>query len=144
MIKCNHKKIYFACSIRGGQENKKWHFKILKILPKYGQVIAEIFVGRGIDKSNNNLSDRKIYQRDIFCLNKADALVAEVTSPSLGVGYEIARIEKIEPILCLYRQTKNKKLSAMIAGNPHLVVKKYKTMREVEKILDSFFRKIKR
>jgi 2'-deoxynucleoside 5'-phosphate N-hydrolase len=137
-------KIYFACSIRGGKKNKKWHLKILEILPKYGQVLAEIFVSRGLDRSDKNLSDRKIYQRDIAWLEKADIVVAEVTSPSLGVGYEIARLEKTTPILCLYRPAKNKKLSAMIAGNPRLTVKKYKDIEEAEKIIESFLRKLKK
>lgn len=57
------------------------------------------------------LSNEKIYKRDIAWLNEADIVVAEATTPSLGVGYEIAKAEAI-----------NKKILVSIA---HRVTKNY-------------------
>jgi 2'-deoxynucleoside 5'-phosphate N-hydrolase len=71
----------------------------------------------------------------------ADVLVAEVTTPSHGVGYEIGRaLENHKRILCIYRPTPSKKLSAMLAGNPALIVAEYQTMAEAVKIIDDFFK----
>ena len=58
-------------------------------------------------------------QRDLEWLESADAVIAEVTNPSLGVGYELGMAEKLgKPILCLYEDSsKKRKLSAMVSGN---------------------------
>ncbi len=46
-------------------------------------------------------------------------VVAEATTPSLGVGYEVAKAESLNKnILCIYRSNKTKRLSAMLDGNP--------------------------
>ena len=65
-----------------------------------------------------NRSDREIFMRDMEWLQSADLVIAEVTTPSLGVGYELGIAEKVKiPVLCLYRPIKGKRLSAMISGN---------------------------
>ena len=52
------------------------------------------------------LSEREIYERDMKWLLEADAVIAEVSNASLGVGYEIARAEMMQkPLLCLYVRT---------------------------------------
>jgi hypothetical protein len=49
-------------------------------------------------------------------LGEADLVVAEVSKPSIGVGYEIGMAEAMKKrILCLYR---NENVSAMVLGNP--------------------------
>ena len=57
-------------------------------------------------------------------------MIAEVTVPSLGVGYEIATaIHLNKPILCLYDlENPPKRISAMVAGNtsPLITLKGYK------------------
>uniref|UniRef100_A0A2K6V3K9 2'-deoxynucleoside 5'-phosphate N-hydrolase 1 n=1 Tax=Saimiri boliviensis boliviensis TaxID=39432 RepID=A0A2K6V3K9_SAIBB len=48
--------------------------------------------------------DRLIHERDLAWLQQADAVVAEVTQPSLGVGYELGRAVALNKrILCLFR-----------------------------------------
>lgn len=37
------------------------------------------------------MSEQEIYRRDISLLKENDCLIAEVTVPSIGVGYEICR-----------------------------------------------------
>ena len=62
--------------------------------------------------------DTSIYDRDIKWLKSADAVIAEVSTPSLGVGYELGIAQKLKkPVLCLYKPSYNKYLSAMIKGN---------------------------
>ena len=74
-------------------------------------------------------------------LTESDVIVAEVSTPSLGVGYEVAKAEEMgKKILCLYRPTPERKLSAMIAGNKHVAVIEYQTIEELKKILSRFFR----
>jgi nucleoside 2-deoxyribosyltransferase len=82
-----------------------------------------------------------IYDRDVTWLQSADVVVAEVTTPSLGVGYEIALAESLKkPILCLFRKQEDRLLSAMIAGNKGLTVQEYATIEDIEVIFSEFFK----
>ena len=48
-------------------------------------------------------SDDEIFQRDNTRVYEADAIVAEVTIPSLGVGYELGIGESLgNPVICLH------------------------------------------
>ena len=135
-------KIYFAGSIRGGRDDKELYFEIINLLKDYGQVLTEHIGDKDMPEAGEqNLTDEYIYERDLLWLESADAVVAEVTTVSLGVGYEIGRVDGKKPILCLYREQEGKKLSAMISGNKKLCVRNYKTIEDVRTILKEFFNK---
>lgn len=138
-------KIYFAGSICGGRRDVDWYKKIIKTLETYGQVITEHVGCRTITKlGETRINESKIFKRDIEYLKKSDLLVAEVSTPSLGVGYEIAQANFLnKPVLCLFRPRKNKKLSTMIIGNNKLIIREYRNIKELKKIIDSFFAKYK-
>jgi len=73
-------------------------------------------------------------------LKSADVIVAEVSTPSLGVGYEIASsFNWGKKILCLYRNQEGKKLSAMISGGPGVTIFKYDKLEEAIAEIDKFF-----
>ena len=61
-------------------------------------------------------------------------MIAEVSTPSLGVGYEIAYAERLnKKIICLCENTAN--LSSMIGGNPKLDLILYSKVDELKKKL---------
>lgn len=136
-------KIYFAGSIRGGRDDKEFYLGIINLLEKYGKVLTEHVGDKTLSAMGEDGStDECIYKRDMAWLNESDVIVAEVTTPSLGVGYEIGKIERKKPVLCLFREQDSKRrLSAMIGGNKNVQIKKYKTLSDVEKILMEFFQK---
>ena len=136
-------KIYFAGSIRGGRGDKELYLEIINLLKKYGEVLTEHIGDQSLLPTGEvGKTDEYIYERDMEWLNNADAVVAEVTTPSLGVGYEIGKAEKEKPVLCLFREQDNKLLSAMIGGNKNLKVEKYKTLEDISEILEKFFKDI--
>lgn len=135
-------KIYFAGSIRGGRDDRGLYLSIIEHLKKYGEVLTE-HIGDSELKSTgeDNITDVKIHNRDMKWVLDSDILIAEVTKPSLGVGYEIGRgIENNKNVICLYRQEDEKTLSAMIAGSPDIITKKYSNIQEVKKIIDLLFK----
>lgn len=133
-------KIYFAGSIRGGRDDKERYHEIINMLAKYGKVLTEHVGEKTLSAlGESGPTDTRIYDRDMAWLHEADAVVAEVTTPSLGVGYEIGKMEGKKPIVCLYREQDGKRMSAMIGGNKYLKCMKYKNITEVQKILDEFF-----
>ena len=81
----------------------------------------------------------EIYARDVRWMEGCDALVAEVSTPSHGVGYEIAYTLGLKkPVICLYRE--GVAVSKMILGNdsPDLAVRNYRKDSDALEILDSF------
>lgn len=118
-------KVYFACSIRGGGDTSLY-ITILDAIKSTGaEVLSEIFVHDAINLGGSPLPATDIYQRDIGMINECNIVIAEVTNPSLGVGYELAYAEKLgKPILCLFGDSTDKKLSAMVDGNSYNTVKR--------------------
>lgn len=120
------KKVYFACSIRGGGDTSNYESIVRCIKEADGQVLSEVFVHDAIQLGGSPQPVEEIYQRDIAMIQEADAVIAEVTNPSLGVGYELGYAEKLgKPILCLFDENSKRKLSAMVAGNPYNQVVHY-------------------
>jgi hypothetical protein len=55
---------------------------------------------------------------------------------SLSSVYELGQAESMnKKIICLYRETENKRLSAMISGNEYMKIFKYRTLEDIDKIL---------
>ncbi len=130
------KKIYFAGSIRAGRENAELYAEIIANLNKANIVLTEHLGDKTISAfGENNLTDEKIYERDISWLKECDVVVADVSTPSLGVGYELAFAEKLKKqIICIYKEQEGKRLSAMVSGNKNFKIIKYNDASVVEKI----------
>jgi nucleoside 2-deoxyribosyltransferase len=133
------KKIYFAASIRGGQEDRSLYVQIIDDLQQYGHVLTEHIVA-GTTSHLGSVGDvRDIRRQDLSWINESDVVVAEVTNPSLGVGYEIAYAEAAgKKIVCLYKPHENRSLSAMIAGSPLYKVHEYQTFQDIQDILKAY------
>lgn len=112
------KKIYFAASIRGGREDGALYTEIIDFLKERATVLTEHIGQKDLFSSEKFLTDEQIYQRDRAWLEQSDAVIAECSVTSLGVGYELGLAEALgKPVFVFYRKGSDKKLSAMIAGN---------------------------
>ena len=132
-------KIYFAGSITGGRGDSDLYFQIIELLKSYGTILTEHIGSKTLTSGGENKTSEFIFNRDINWVDEADIVVAEVSTPSLGVGYEIGRAENKKPILCLFRDQPDKRLSAMIASNSNLKIGKYKNIEDITVILKDFF-----
>jgi 2'-deoxynucleoside 5'-phosphate N-hydrolase len=134
-------KIYFAASIRGGRDDWASYLEIVRQLRDYGQVLTEHVGDVELSAEGEDIGDRRIHDRDLGWLKESDYLVAEVTTPSLGVGYEIGKAtEWGKPVLCLYRPAEGRALSAMISGSNAVTVKEYQSPAELTEIFEQFLR----
>ena len=87
------------------------------------------------------LDDKEIHDRDMEWIMEADVIVAEVSNPSFGVGYEIGRsVENNKKVLCL-RKKQDRRLSAMLRGCDKITVMDYKNINEAINLIDNFFTK---
>jgi len=126
-------KIYFSASIRGGVVDKKMCDELVELLGNYGEVLQE--------RNALDMTDEEIYERDMVWLRESDVLVAEITTPSLGVGYEIAYAEILnKPVLCLYQELPGKRLSAMISGDKKLKIVNYKEVSELTEVFNQILK----
>lgn len=133
-------KIYFAGSIRGGREDAALYMQIINYLKNFGEVLTEHIGDSNLtDLGDDGPNDKYIHDRDLEWLQSAQVLIAEVTTVSMGVGYEIGRaVESGKRVLCLFRPGSGKNLSAMIAGCGDLVLAKYTSFDEAKSVIDKF------
>lgn len=129
--------IYFSGSIRGGREDAGLYRELINVLKKYGEVLTEHV---GSSQIENTSTDREIHNQDVQWLREADIVIAEVTTPSLGVGYEIGRAVAMDKqIVCLYREIDGKSISAMIKGAPEVVCYKYSDLDSGKELIENIF-----
>ncbi len=131
--------VYFAASISGGRDDAAVYAEVVAILRRHATVLTEHVAAPLKVTGEEGISDREIHDRDLAWLSAADVLVAEVTVPSLGVGYEIARaLELGKPVLCAVREVPGRRLSAMIAGAPGVELVTYRDPVDLEPALARF------
>ena len=134
-------KIYFAASIRGGRKDQNKYNELIRFLSSKVEVLTEHVGDSSLGQAGEkDLSDKEIYQRDLEWLESADAVIAEVTNPSLGVGYELGIAEKLgKPVLCLYKDSSDDtKLSAMVSGNQKFRTFLYHDLDQAKEEIVSF------
>ena len=85
------------------------------------------------------IEPHEVYERDVAWIRACDVLVAEASTPSHGVGYEIAFALSIgKSVLCIFRE--GQPISKMLTGNshPNLRVKSYSDIEDAARIIRSF------
>ncbi|MEN6622885.1 MAG: nucleoside 2-deoxyribosyltransferase [Smithella sp.] len=133
-------KIYFAGSIRAGRNDSEIYETMISWLKSFGKVLTEHVGDPALSEvSKDGPADRYIHDRDMAWLSICDVVVAEVTVPSLGVGYELGWATSWgKPVLCLYREVEGRSLSAMIAGSPDIQTAVYSSLDEAKLIMEKF------
>jgi 2'-deoxynucleoside 5'-phosphate N-hydrolase len=112
--------IYFSGSISGGRADAALYLRIVEALEADGhRVIAGAVTAANIGNEGESLPPAAIFDRDLGGVAASDVVVAEVSMPSIGVGYEIAaaRYRYGIPVICLYRPAYTRRCSAMVAGD---------------------------
>jgi len=133
-------RIYFSGAISGGRDNLPVYQHIVERLLQAGHEIPSAHVADpAVHRQETDVSPRQVYLRDVSWIKECDAMVAEVSTPSLGVGYEVAYALNLgQPVLCVYKS--GLCVSKIITGNPapELIVATYADMDELDARLDSF------
>ena len=135
-------RIYFSGAIAGGRENLVTYQHIVKWLQTAGHEVPSAHVADPeVLSRESHVPPANVYERDMAWIEQSDGMVAEVSTPSLGVGYEICHaLYKEKPVLCLYRR--GLFISRMITGNssPYLRLAAYGDLDELDAYLSSFLK----
>lgn len=136
------KRIFLSGSIRGGRQLlETYRFMYDALEEAEAEVLSWHVADPALEETESKMTEQEIYARDLGLLEKSDALIAEVTVPSTGVGYEICRalVRKI-PVLCL--QMPDAAVSAMVLGNPDPLIESrtYPDREVLKEIIVEFIR----
>ncbi len=101
-------KIYFCGSVTGGREFQQNYRELIEFLKTKGTVLTEHRGNKELSDRGEDLPDRIVFERDMKWLEQADIVVAEVSVPSLGIGYEIATAEKQGKTIIASQQRRQK------------------------------------
>ena len=125
-------KIYFAGSISGGRERVEDFKKIIYALQKKHTVFTEqLTVVKAMPEGDKSFV-KEMFDRGLVWIKDSDVLVADVSIPSVGVGWEIGFVESLgKRVICLYNVNSEKKLSTTVEGNPKNEIIKYNSVDEV-------------
>lgn len=114
--------------------------QIIALLKKSGHdVVSEHVASSKLEEAEAKRTDEEIFLSDIGFIDECDCLVADITVPSIGVGYEICyAVSKGKRVVCVYKEEAS--VSAMVLGNRRVTTVPYATMEGLEKGLALYLR----
>ncbi len=134
--------VYFGASIS----------RYRKLLPVYQSIVAIIedlghtVLSKHVIQEKTTKGDwqkqycpQELFYRELHRLQRADVLVAEVTTPSWGTAFLIeAAIQNHKPLLCLYYGLDERSVPLMLRGHTAINLHLY-TEDSVRSLLAKFF-----
>ncbi len=131
-------KLFLSGSMRGGRRLLDTYKFILEVLLSSGAEVLSQHVARDtIFEEEQGMSEAEIFMRDMGGVERCDCFIAEVTVPSIGVGYEICHAVGLgKPVLCVYED--GAKASAMVLGNKGVVAQDYGDLDELHRLVLEF------
>lgn len=137
--------IYFSCSITGGRQDQEMYRILVDSMLASGHIVPTAHLASSdVMEQEMRIGAREVYERDVAWVRGCDAMVAEVSTPSHGVGYEIALALSLEkPVLCCYQA--GRRVSKMLLGNTHanLQLATYHTVEELLNVTHTFLNGLK-
>ena len=108
--------LYFSCSLTGGRQDQPVYAAMVAHLQGLGhRVLTEHLASEAVMAADGELTPEAVFDRDTAWIRDCGAVIAEVSTPSHGVGFEIAyALERGRPVLCLARE--GVRVSKMLTG----------------------------
>jgi nucleoside 2-deoxyribosyltransferase len=133
-------KIYFSGAISGGREHVDTYRRMVERMQARGaHVLSAHVADPRVLELEQDVPARVVFDRDVAWIHECDGVVAEVSTPSLGVGFEYGLAVQLgKPVLCAYRS--HLRLTKMVLGNPasNLTLAPYASPEELDRVLDAF------
>lgn len=124
--------IYFSGSIYGGRQKLETYKTLIEKLKEYGNVLNEQVGSDTVLLDEKNSSDEDIFSDLESKMLQADIIFAEVTIPSLGVGYELGFADSHnKKIIGIYDKTVTEKVTTMLRGNKRIKLIPYDNIDEI-------------
>ncbi len=140
-------RIYLACTVRGDRGALPALKRIVSRLEQRGhEVLTAHLLGDDVEEVESNLTEAQIYERDVAWLRGCDAIVAEASGSSYGVGFEVGYVlarakETGQRVFLLYDTRRRSAISRLIPGNtdPRCTTFGYADVEDLTAFLDAHF-----
>lgn len=132
-------KVYFAGSIRGGTADAPLYARLIARINGRGHRVLTEHVGAGaaLETLERGMTDGAIWEQDMAWLRESDVIIAECSTPSLGVGYELAMAQQMGKPAYVFYRAERAPLSAMLTGDPYYKVSSYSDEEDLIKQLNT-------
>jgi nucleoside 2-deoxyribosyltransferase len=140
-------RIYLACTVRGDRGALPAVCEILARLEAHGhEVLTAHLLRDDVEEAESKLTERDVYERDVRWLQTCDAVVAEASGSSFGVGFEVGyalgrAAGSGQRIFLVYDLRRRASISRLIPGNtdPHCVTFGYPDTATLGAFVDQHF-----
>ena len=137
-------RIYLACTVRGDRGTISTARRIHDCLVRLGHdVLTGHLLADDVDTAEDRLGDRDVFLRDLGWVEAADAIVAEASGSSYGVGFEVGytlgrAANTGQRVLVLYDASRRGTVSRLISGmsDPRAQVLAYQSPAEIDAFLE--------
>ena len=86
-------RIYLACTVRGDRRGVVAARAMADRLQRHGhEVLNAHLLSDDVEAAESQLTEEEVYRRDVERLSTCDALVAEASGSSYGVGFEVGYV----------------------------------------------------
>jgi len=134
--------IYCAGPIRGDVTYQKYFTKVIDYIEGLGHSVLSEFSHKF--SSTIPLTDKQTYKRDLKWIDGSKLMIAEISGPSLGVGFEIAYalFQRKLPVLAICN-SEVQNISSMLTGcdSTLLTIQKYRDEDDMKKIVKNYISK---
>lgn len=135
-------KIYLAFTVIGDRTRLELVESLSRLLQSRGHtVLTTHLLSRNVRDEEALRSPEFIFRRDMKWLEECDALIAEVTGASFGVGFEVGYLlgKGKKKIYLLYSQGDEQTVSRMARGCIKCKVVPYSSIQDIYKFVEENF-----
>jgi len=137
-------RIYLACTVRGDRGTIGTARLIHDCLVGLGhEVLTSHLLDDDVDTAESQLRDTEVFARDMAWLESADAIVAEASGSSYGVGFEVGYLlgrttHTGQKVVVLYDASRRGKISRLISGldDTRACVLAYEAFSDIDPFLE--------
>jgi nucleoside 2-deoxyribosyltransferase len=139
--------IYLACTVRGDRAGVIAAREIASRLDRHGhRILTSHLLRDDVDELEAGVTERAVFERDVAWLDACDAIVAEASGSSYGVGFEVGYVMARAPatgqrVFLLYDAAKRSSVSRLVAGNSdsHCTTFAYDSLAALGRFIDQHF-----
>lgn len=140
-------RIYLACTVRGSQSGAAATRLIAERLTALGhEILTGHLLDPDVEHNESRLSEADVFERDVRWLDQCEALVAEASGSSYGVGFEVGYIlgraaHTGQRAWVLYDRSRQSAISRLVLGNSHPCCRTlaYGSLEEVAAFVEAEF-----
>ncbi len=140
-------RIYLACTVRGDRQALAAARCACSVLEALGhEVLTRHLLEDDVEEAEGQQPESAVFERDMAWLAACDALVAEASGSSYGVGFEVGFVlararQSGQRVFVLYDASRRTMVSRLISGNidPRCRTLAYDNLGEIEAFLAAQF-----